>query len=472
MATRFRLQSQALAPVVVALSASWTKTPSGVLRRAMSARGSTRTTSTNVGLTFTATLTTEDCAHVQWVSEPIAAQTISGTVKGQCRAFEANAANDARSQMTAYVVSRDGQTVRGTLLAFDTSALSNEWATSSTNRKFPKGWAGAGTAISSVAAQDGDRIVIELGARSTCVVSSSYTNTLTIGEQTAGDLPEDETDTTAAAAWFEFSHNVVFLAEAAASDATAPDPAFNMRGTQMARGGNVRASVGFPARAGDASGVAGSGPPVPPTLGTVTPTPGAINAIETVGVQVLSTEGAALVVITAEFPTLGRHEVIFDGTDFVDRYAAESSTSGTSLNQSFSIKRTTGWIDVDTIIRVVAVSLSGGVLNTELVYDVSSIRFPAVDNATEPSTILRTSPVSFDLESDVPGLLAVIAVRYEDLGRTELVAVDGVFEPEYAGLSTRSTISGGWHYSIMRGTFWPSNPQIRAYFVNRDSLIL
>jgi hypothetical protein len=109
--------------------------------------------------------------------------------------------------MVVRVLSGDGSTVRGTLIASDTTALSNEMSTSMTNRKFPVGW--IDTTPTPVNALDGDRIVIEVGVRRYGVtwaldsfdVGSAYN---------VSDCLEDETGTAAYNPWIEFADNLVF----------------------------------------------------------------------------------------------------------------------------------------------------------------------------------------------------------------------------------------------------------------------
>lgn len=150
----------------------------------------------------------------QYVSDPLdGAQTISGTVKGMAKLFENSTSADMRSQVVIRVVSEDGSTVRGTLLAADTSALSNEWgASNSSRRKMPLNWSAPGTSLSSVSAQDGDRIVVEIGFRSHNSLSTVYTGSMRLGDAAGSvDAPETEaTSSSAERAWLEFSQTLVF----------------------------------------------------------------------------------------------------------------------------------------------------------------------------------------------------------------------------------------------------------------------
>lgn len=147
-----------------------------------------------------------DSVARQYVSDPIDAQTISGTVKGQILCLESNGLADFRRAIVIRVMSNDGLTVRGTLLS-DYSTTATEFSSSaSTNRFFPA----SGTAVSSVTSQSGDRIVIEIGIRKTGSSPSTRSATFLLGDNGGSDLPEDETSTTSVNPWIEFSHNVVF----------------------------------------------------------------------------------------------------------------------------------------------------------------------------------------------------------------------------------------------------------------------
>lgn len=214
MSTRLYPNKSTAAAVSPAYDASWEGTGSAV-RRLLGAvpDGS----SFAVGLlTSTANGTNpNDQLWRQFVSAPLAAQTITGTIKGQFLVEEAQATLDADAQLVVRVVSNDGSTVRGTLLASDTSALSSEFvATTYTNRKFPKA-AGSPATLSSVAVLDGDRIVAEVGMR----VHSTIGNVsgFTLGGTGASDLPEDETTTANGYAWIEFSADIPFLITASDS---------------------------------------------------------------------------------------------------------------------------------------------------------------------------------------------------------------------------------------------------------------
>src|SRR5678816_2021163 len=141
----------------------------------------------------------------QYVSTPIAAQTIGvGTVKGTVRALE-SAINDNADAVTCHiwVASQDAQTNRGNILAIANGSVA-EFSTSLRAKRIA-----AGAATSSVTAQDGDHIVIEIGYTMT-TGGTSVSASLSFGDDNATDLGDNETDTTALNPFVEFSVTIAF----------------------------------------------------------------------------------------------------------------------------------------------------------------------------------------------------------------------------------------------------------------------
>jgi hypothetical protein len=198
-------------PISPALDASW-ENSSTLQRRTVSPDPADYDFGTT-NLSSASGVANEDTALYQFIYGPLAAQTISGTLKGQFFAREASGASDARGQMVARVLSSDGSTVRGTLYGSDTGALSSEFVVTTngseaTNRKIPRGGAAA---VSSVAAQAGDYLVVEVGFRNHGTNASVARVSLGADPATA-DAPEDETSLVGGyRSWFEFSHNVGLL---------------------------------------------------------------------------------------------------------------------------------------------------------------------------------------------------------------------------------------------------------------------
>jgi hypothetical protein len=146
-----------------------------------------------------------------YVSDPLASSgTLSGNVKGIIRCQESATAANMRAQLLIKVVSRDGTTVRGTALAHQTAA-GTEFGTTLANRKFPLDWAASpGTALTNVAYSAGDRIVLEIGYRNDTTSTTTYTATMSFGDNVGTDLAEDQTSTAANCPWIEFDANLTF----------------------------------------------------------------------------------------------------------------------------------------------------------------------------------------------------------------------------------------------------------------------
>lgn len=152
---------------------------------------------------------------VQFLLPQLAAQTISGTVKGQFLMNESVGTMDAGVQCSMKLWRPSTQDYVGTLLANNNygaisatpGAVGYELATTLTNRKIPSGWSGSGASLTSQDAQDYDCLVIDVGVR---YFEGAASRTAQVrGLQNAGtDLAEDETTTTSNNPWFEFSNDI------------------------------------------------------------------------------------------------------------------------------------------------------------------------------------------------------------------------------------------------------------------------
>jgi hypothetical protein len=166
-----------------------------------------------------------------FISDPLDAQTIAGTFKGQARLSETLVGADFHV-LTNLRVEKPNETLRGLLHAHATPAGTTVSGTpgtdtyeidaaAHTNRKLPAGWSGSGASLSSVDAQKGDVLVFTVGVRAINTVSTSYTaNLLVSSDAGASDLAQDETATADAWPWIEFSQDLVFL--------KTPDPLMNL----------------------------------------------------------------------------------------------------------------------------------------------------------------------------------------------------------------------------------------------------
>lgn len=143
----------------------------------------------------------------QYVSDPVAVQTISGTVKMQIGGGERFSDDNVdKSYLSIRVVSEDGNTVRGTLLV-----LGNYFANVEFNNGTGRNITFAnGDSLTSVDCHKRDRIVIELGCSDTGGTSPEAA--FGYGDNGLSDLGENETDTVILTKnpWVEFSADIDF----------------------------------------------------------------------------------------------------------------------------------------------------------------------------------------------------------------------------------------------------------------------
>lgn len=221
MATRFYLPSTGAAPVSPAFNAGWNDSASADRLALVTARiNSAMTLKSRVGNVSA----NSNYLLRQYVSAPLAAQTVSGSVRGIARARESDIAADVSAQSFIYVVSGDGATVRGVLSTGWTGAIADEWTATLGTRRVPRASTVASpNALTSQAAQDGDRIVIEIGFRAANARSTGPTNEISFGDNSATDFASDtEGVTTANNPWIEFSVTLAFAVAPPASQRSKP----------------------------------------------------------------------------------------------------------------------------------------------------------------------------------------------------------------------------------------------------------
>lgn len=210
--TRFYLPSTGAAAVSPAFDAAWEET--GNADRLKMA--TTKIASAMTDKSITTLITAGDALCRQYVSDGLAAQTINSYVKLYARTSETLGTVDALSRIVLKVVSSDGSTVRGTLLSFGDFSTGTEWNTSLRNKTFADG-----DTPSSVVAQAGDRLVLEIGFNHAAVISSAAIN---FGDNSSTDLLENETSTSADNPWLEIGQTLTFSAGGRTTKNTDPRP--------------------------------------------------------------------------------------------------------------------------------------------------------------------------------------------------------------------------------------------------------
>lgn len=111
--------------------------------------------------------TTDDVANCQLYTDPIPAQLVEGTLTGLVACYKSGSGAAGIAYMIVRVCSANLQTIRGTLLEVTGEA----WGTSAVAVAYPSH--PSGTSLASVQAQEGDRILLDIGVRKTAGDSST-----------------------------------------------------------------------------------------------------------------------------------------------------------------------------------------------------------------------------------------------------------------------------------------------------------
>lgn len=197
MATRFWLTSSAPPYTPATRRGSWT-TASGEDVQLLGRKPAGSAGTSSIALAA-GSGTRKVLLHRSISAGAVAAGTLSGTVQWMIGVKESNALLDAVWHLHVYVTSGDTDTPRGTLLSNYTGAT-----------EFGLTAAGAGEgsqAVSAVAVQVGDRIVVEIGYETSTTTAASYNATINYGGSNASatDLGSADTAVTVNPGWVEFS---------------------------------------------------------------------------------------------------------------------------------------------------------------------------------------------------------------------------------------------------------------------------
>lgn len=142
----------------------------------------------------------EDFIGIQLIYGPLATQTIAAqTVKLQMRASETAVENNLFLSWSVRVVDAALSTFQ-TLVALRLDAT--ELATTLTNR-------GDSATSTSVDVTGGSWLLVEIGASGDPDFGFNHRHTLSVGDNSGTDLPEDDTETTGFNPWVEFANTVL-----------------------------------------------------------------------------------------------------------------------------------------------------------------------------------------------------------------------------------------------------------------------
>lgn len=145
-----------------------------------------------------------------WQSRPLQAQTVpSGPLVLYAQVRESTSTADLRSQVVVRATDISGQVTKAVLYSGDlSSVLSSEWLPSTVSRSFPR-QAIAPVTLPSYVAAEGDRIVIELGAR-LLGPAGTYTASISNSDSLSA-IAANETSSVLGSPWVELPGDIAFL---------------------------------------------------------------------------------------------------------------------------------------------------------------------------------------------------------------------------------------------------------------------
>jgi hypothetical protein len=206
--TRLYFEATNVPAITPTFHASWVDNTQAVRRKLAQAKaaGTETRSGTLSGAAGNNTLV------AQLTSDPIDAQTISGTFSCSVRARELAGTDNINQRVrNIRVFSGDGLTLRGTLFAHGISGVTTEYGTALSGIQFA-----SGNGMSSVVCSAGDVIVVEIGP------GESGTGTTPNWDFVLGGNGTDHAitngDTTGTVPWIEFSGTITF--QSAAIDLT------------------------------------------------------------------------------------------------------------------------------------------------------------------------------------------------------------------------------------------------------------
>lgn len=200
MPTRFYLPSSGT-PAISPAFAFWNDTSIATRRELVTIKISSTLTSFSFA---DSDATDKDILFSQFISSPIVAQTISAqTIQIVVRAREYDANRNLFLAWRINVVSNDGSTLRGGIIPFRRD--NTEFSVPSIRSCYDT------TTSTEVIAQDGDRIVVEIGAGGDPNAGWDHDCDVQFGDDSGSDCGANDTNTGTSSPWLEFANTLTFL---------------------------------------------------------------------------------------------------------------------------------------------------------------------------------------------------------------------------------------------------------------------
>lgn len=136
----------------------------------------------------------------QWISEPLAAQTLNGTMTGQILGrISSTSSRSGQGWIYLRLIDADG-----TVASEIGSSSTNSYTTTLTNRTYTN------ITLSSVSVTAGQRLCIDVGWNYQTGTNTATNGSNSYGSNNGTDLPVNNTTTTANDPWVRFSQTLIF----------------------------------------------------------------------------------------------------------------------------------------------------------------------------------------------------------------------------------------------------------------------
>jgi hypothetical protein len=212
MATRFYLPSANTTPAYTPTPRGWNNTANAGAAQETDITKAGDSDQAYVQISCNTTSGLQYHLARQFVSKPLAAQTISGTLTASIKCYESgNSANSCLS-IGVYLIDSSGA-YKSTLISpnqcTDSMASPREFTTAAGSRRLYNTSETLGIAYGSTSIAAGDRLVIEVGFVETAT-SASYYSRIYFGDGETADLSYAEADTGVENGWVEFTSDISF----------------------------------------------------------------------------------------------------------------------------------------------------------------------------------------------------------------------------------------------------------------------
>lgn len=202
----------------------------------------------------------------------------------------------------------------------------------------------------------------------------------------------------------------------------------------------------------------------PPVFSAFSPVAGAVSRTAAVSFTITDLDGFSKILIWAVL-TDGSSVMVYNGSAFSSQVDGASTISGTTTKAVSVQHDSPGWED-DYTLHALAIDADGASASASSAYTLSDP--PAPPDATAPtvalvspaadSEVTRATPIVVDVTDASTLARVVLAARYPS-GRYDVVHDGDRFADEYRG-SSRTAITGGFRYRLLRTGGWPEAPTV------------